>query len=69
MIDDSLGSDYGIASGYYGCVSDQSQYDVLEEYLGVPLGYTSGLMLHSDEGIKLGSTDGELIVFTLVIYY
>ena len=33
--------------------------------LGVPLGYNYGLMLSSDEGIKLGSTDNELVGFTL----
>ena len=35
--------------------------------LGVPLGSNDVLMLDYDEGIKLVSTDGELLGFTLVI--
>ena len=35
--------------------------------LGVQLGSTDGFVLDSDEGGKLGSTDGELICFPLLI--
>ena len=30
-------------------------------FLGGSLGYTDGKVLYSDEGIKLGSTDGKFI--------
>ena len=47
-------------------MSDKSQYDVLDEsYLGVPLGSTNVLILHSDDSIKLGSNHDELLRVTL----
>ena len=33
--------------------------------LGLPLGYNDGILLTSDKGIELGSTDGELLGFLL----
>ena len=33
----------------------------------VPLGYTYGCVLYSGEGIKLGSTDGEILCYTLEV--
>ena len=70
LLDESLRSDDCNALGYSGCVSYQSRYGVLEGLaVWVLYGSTSGIMLHYDEGIKLGSTDGELLGFTLVIDY
>ena len=66
MLDESLGSYYGTVLDYFVCISNGSKYSIIDgSALGLPFGYTDWIVLDFDEGIKFGSTDDELLGFTL----
>ena len=51
-------------------MSDHLHVGVLDESsVLVPLVFNDGLILESDGGVWIGSTDGELVGFTILPYY